>query len=90
MSEPSPVAGLSDDQLRMLLNVGASFAALQVAADVLEKASFDDEDVTAIGWLPIGMRTHTVARVIDAAEAIREELRALDGRLLVLTGATAL
>jgi hypothetical protein len=84
----SPVAGLDDGQIRQLLNVGASFAALQVVADVIEKTAFDDDDVEAIGWLPIGVRTHTLARIIDAAEAIREELREIDGRVLVLTGST--
>jgi hypothetical protein len=82
----SPLAGLTEDQLRQVLNVGATFAALQVAADVLEKTAFDDDDVEAINWLPVAMRTHTVARLIDAAEAIREELREVDGRILMLTG----
>lgn len=85
----SPIAELTEDQVRQLLNVGAAFAALQVAADVIERTRFDDEDVQAIDWLPFGIRAHTVARIIDAAEAIREELREIDGRVLVLTGATA-
>lgn len=82
----SPLAALEDEQLKQLLNVGATFAAVQVAADVFEKSAFDDDDVEAINWLPIALRTHTVARLIDAAEAIREELRELDARILVLTG----
>jgi hypothetical protein len=82
----SPLADLSDDQVRKLLNVGSAFAALQVAADVVEKTAFDDDDVEAIGWLPLELRMHTIARIIDAAEAIREELREIDGRTLLLTG----
>lgn len=84
----SPLADLTDDQVRQLLNVGATFAALQMTADLFEKSCFDDDDVEAIGWLPMGIRAHTVARLLEAAEAIREELREVDGRLLVLTGAT--
>jgi hypothetical protein len=82
----SPLEGLSDDDLRTTLNVGATFAALQVAADVIEKAAFDDDDVTGINWLPTELRLHTVARLIEAAEAIREELREIDARILVLSG----
>lgn len=85
----NPIAGLSDDVVRTLLNVGASFAALQIAADVIEKTSFDDQDVAGINWLPVGLRAHTLARVIDASEAVREELREIDARVLVLTGSTA-
>lgn len=86
----TPIADLDDTVIRQLLNVGASFAALQVAADVIEKTAFDDDDVEAINWLPIGIRAHTVARILDATEAIREELREIDGRVLALThGATA-
>jgi hypothetical protein len=50
----SPLEGLTDEQLRKLLNVGSAFAALQMAADVVERAHFDDDDVEAIGWLPTG------------------------------------
>jgi hypothetical protein len=61
-----------------------------VAADVIEKTAFDDDDVEAINWLPVAMRAHTVARIIDAAESIREELREIDARVLLLThGSTA-
>jgi hypothetical protein len=81
----SPLEGLTDEQLRKVLNVGSAFAALQMAADVVERAHFDDDDVEAIGWLPAGLRMHTVARVIDAAEGIREELREIDARILLLT-----
>lgn len=82
----SPVAELTDDQIRALLNVGASFACMQIAADVLEKGGFAEEEIEAIGWLPMEIRAHTVARTIEAAEAIREELRSLDGVILALTG----
>ena len=80
----NPLTGLDDDTVKKLLNVGATFAALNVAVDVLEKASFDADDVEAIQWLPIGLRTHTVARIIDAVESMREELRFIDGLLLEL------
>lgn len=81
----SPLAGLDDVTLRKLLNVGSAFAAIQLSADVLERASLDDDDIEAIGWLPIGLRTHTIARLIDATVALREELDEVDARLLLLT-----
>jgi len=83
----NPIAELDDDVIKQLLNVGSTFAAINVAVDVLEKASFDDDDVEAIGWLPIGLRAYTTARILDAVVGLREELREIDGRLLLLTGA---
>lgn len=82
----SPISELSDDEIRKILNVGATFAAIQVAIDVLEKAAIDDDDAEAIGWLPLELRLHTVARLLDAADGIREELREIDAQLLSLTG----
>jgi hypothetical protein len=81
----SPLDGLTEGQVRQTLNLGASFAVFQILADVIEKLGFDSEDAEAITWLPMGLKTHTIARIIDAAEAIREELRNVDGELLGLT-----
>ena len=75
---------IDPDIVKQLLNVGASFAAIMVAADAMEKAGFGDDEVEAISWLPEEVRAETVSRLIDAAEAIHEELRELDGRLLIL------
>lgn len=81
----SPIVDIDEDVVRKILNVGAAFAALQVAADVIEKVAFDDDDVQGITWLPIGLQVHTKARILEAAEAIREELREIDAALLTLT-----
>lgn len=80
----NPIEGLDGGVVKQLLNVGATFAALQMAADVIEKAQFDVDDVEGMQWLPIELRAHTVARVLDAVEAVREELRHIDGLLLEL------
>ena len=86
MSAQAPaIADLNTDTLRQLLNIGAAFAALQVAADVIERAAFDDDDVEGIKQLPLDLRAHTTARIIEAAEAIREELREIDARIIALT-----
>lgn len=80
----NPIEGLDGGVVKQLLNVGATFAALQMAADVIEKAQFDVDDVEGMQWLPLELRAHTVARVLDAVEAVREELRHIDGLLLEL------
>lgn len=77
------------DAARAVLNVGAGFAALQVATDLLERAPLDDEDFAAIAELPDLLRMNTVARVLDATESLRASLRDLDFRLLTLHDAEA-
>lgn len=87
MTAPEAAFLATDEQtLKRLLNVGASFAAIHVAIDCFEKGNLDDEDLAGIQSLPQGLRLHTVARLLDCAEAFREELRVLEGYLLLLTG----
>jgi hypothetical protein len=83
------LTGVSVETAKALLNAGASFAILQIAASILEDGLLDEDDVAALGWLDQidpGMRMHAHARMLDATEAIREAVREVDGLLLVLTG----
>lgn len=85
----NPIVDLDVDQLRKLLNLGAAFAAANIAADVLERAAFDSDDAEALTWLPLSIRMETVARLLDCADAMREELRQLDAVLLGFATAEA-
>lgn len=81
----SPIAGIDTGVIRQLLNVGASFAALQIVAQIVESLGFDDLDTAGIDMLPLDLRTHTLARIVEATVDLREELRHIDGLLITLT-----
>lgn len=83
----NPFEALEDGPIRQLLNVGAAFAALQIVADIVEKVEFDEDDAEGITWLPVALQVHTKARILEAVELLREEVRHIDGLLLELTTA---
>lgn len=76
--------GWSD--LMQMVNSGATRAIFWHVSEMLDAVELTDDEVEALGKLPLQYRQTVAASLLEYAEIIREASRNLDGQLMKLTG----
>jgi hypothetical protein len=90
--DPLMFENLSEESQKILdyLALSAAISAAETAANELDEAPFDDDDVRTLAGLPDELRLPVLTRLVGVAEVLREGARTVDAVILVASGGQAI